>query len=409
MAEKQFITHKADITSFEAREAMLGVLSPGRYRGYSTITTGGTPAAGVIPIHLNHTGTGIQKGTHANPPALSDKTGVVVTPQGTIIHNTDTDIDVGIDEGITSTRIDLIYVEHEYYDVQGANPSIIGVKKGTPGGGTPTLSKPAEQVAIIKVTISSTAVIFGDLVFEALAPALLGDYDIDGEIQDIITSVIGDRIYAEENYITSGETLTESIDKLDISLKDEEEARIVVGDRDIGSVDWGVLTDITNNDVSESAHGLAPKAPGLTGSDYKYLSGEADWRSLLDDASKVVPASSLNSADWDEVSMDLANNNSGFIDVTSKLPANFVGGLAIIRVYGITNSSTGGEIHFWNNAPDAGKGPCIRVSTGIGTTQDTQMIVPISADKKIYWSGIYTDNINSLDIIWQGYIETTLS
>lgn len=408
MAEKQFITYKADITSFEAREAMLGVLSPGRYRGYSDISSGGTPAAGIIPIHLNHTTTGVQKGTHANPPALSDKTGIVITPQGTIIHNTDIDIDIGIDEGITSTRIDLIYVEHEYYDVQGANPSIMGVQKGTPGGGIPTLSKPAEQVAIIKVTISSTATVFGDLVFEALSPALLGDYDIDGEIQDIITSVIGDRVYAEENYITSEETLTESIDKLDISLQDEADARVALGNRGIDNASWGALTDITNNDVSEAAHGLAPKAPGLTGRDYKYLSGEADYRSLLEDAAKVTPASSLNSADWDEVSLDLANQNSGTIDVSSKLPANFVGGLAIIRVYGITASATGGEIHFWNNAVDAGKGPCIRVSTTIGSTQDTQMIVPISADKKIYWTGIYPDNINSLDIIWQGYIETTI-
>lgn len=416
MAEKQFTTYKADVTSFELREAMLGVIEPGRYRGYSDITSGGTPVGGLIPIHINHTTTGIQKGTHASTPVLSDKTGVVVTPQGTIIHNTDTDIDVSIEEGIgqTGDRYDLIYLEHKYYDVIGSNPSTIGVKKGTDGGGVPALDKPAEQVAIIQVKIVNTANLFSGLQFTVLSPAIIGDYGINTEIQNVVNNIIGDRSYSENNFITNLETITDSIDKLDVALKDEEDARVAIGDRAIDDSNWAALSDITTFDFSTTKHGFVPKGSTPTYSSWRrFLDSDGTFLSLLEFASKYQPELLPNAVTWDRDDLQLpSGTTSGYIDVGQMVPSGFAG-MVVLKIQAQYNTAQSdlASIAFWANSNKASTGP--RIILGNSTYNKVQyniqqIVVPVSADLKVYWSCVNPTHFLQCDITFLGRITTRI-
>lgn len=417
MAEQQFTTYKEDITSFELGEAMLGVLEPGRYRGYDTLSSGGAPAGNVIPVHVNHTGSGIQKGSHANPPVLGNQTGVVLSPQGTIIHNDDTDIDVNISDGNgqAGDRYDLIFIEHEYYDVEGANPSIIGVKQGSDGGGVPTLDKPAEQVAVIQVKIINTVTVFGDLQFTILSPAKIGDYEIDTEFDDLLTNIIGDRQYTNEYYITNSNAVTQSLDDLDIALKAEETARIAVAARAIDDAAWGAITDIVEGDVSTSAHGLTPKAPSFTNRDRQFLDDQGVWSSLKDVVSQVDIEPSPAS-----LSDRIINGvtQSGSIDWTAFLPTNFYGGFVILSVYlryDTVAASAALSLYLWNNSTTVANEKGIKLTVGdpVGVPESEiwrgQILVPVNASKLMYYYLSVINVIESCEFEYLGFIEGKLS
>ena len=139
MGQKQFSTFQTDVLSFELREAMLGILYPGRYCGYDTMQANGAPN-GSIPIKLVHTGDGVKKGSKAEPPVLGNEIGVAVSTQGTIIHE-DQDVTVDVTKNaVGSIRYDIIYMEHEVdLGTPGANPATYGRIQGTAGSGLPSL------------------------------------------------------------------------------------------------------------------------------------------------------------------------------------------------------------------------------------------------------------------------------
>jgi len=67
MAQKQFTNFQDDILSFDLREAMLGVLNPGRYCGFDTFSPA-VESGGVINITMRHTASGVRKPNKAIPP-----------------------------------------------------------------------------------------------------------------------------------------------------------------------------------------------------------------------------------------------------------------------------------------------------------------------------------------------------
>lgn len=261
MAQMQFTNYQDDILSFDLRQAMLGILNPGRYCGYDTFSPD-TEGGGVISITIRHTATGIRKSSKANPPVAGLQNGVVMTPQGLIIQDDNGAIPITIDDGSGNgglTRYDVIYLSHIYLDgVPGDNPATYHIVKGTPGSGTPAVPFPAYQVPLIVVTIPDGVTTWTGLTFTPVSCPELGDLDI----QTIMGTILGDRLYTENNFIVDAETLTSSIDKLDMQLKDDHDTIISVGARALDDVNWGALSDNIRHNASETAHGLFPKFPG---------------------------------------------------------------------------------------------------------------------------------------------------
>jgi hypothetical protein len=265
MAQKQFNNYQDNILSFDLREAMLGVLKPGRYCGYDTFTHNST-GGGVINIYINHTTGGIQKGSNAIPPVLGNRTGVALTTQGLLIHD-DGQVSIAIDQSAsTGDRYDIIYQQHWFLNgTPGSNPATYGIKKGTAGAGTPTLDSPSKQVPLVLVKIPNTVVTFAGLVFTPYQSEL-GDLSI--------LATIGNRIYAEKNYIADGQSLTTSINALDVSLKDRYDEIIALQGKKLD--DLATPDDNTDLDASTTRHGLLKKLPNVAG---QFMNGVGAWAS----------------------------------------------------------------------------------------------------------------------------------
>ena len=270
MSQQQFTNYQDNILSFELRSAMLGILKPGRYCGFDTVTHN-TTSGGIINVRINHTGSGIQKGSKAIPPVLSSKTGVVLTTQGGIIHEDTTNIPIAIDDGSSnggSTRYDVIYLQHWYLDgTPGSNPATYDIKKGTPGAGIPTLSYPEKQVGLIIVTIPNGVVTFAGLSFVILQKEL-GDLDISDELM----AIIGTRTYSEQNYIANNQTIALSLNALDIILKDKSDLITTLQGTKLD--DWATPDNNTDLNASSSRHGLLPM---LSNTLTDFLNGQGGW------------------------------------------------------------------------------------------------------------------------------------
>lgn len=326
MAQKQFITYQADVLSFDAREAMLGVLRAGRYSGYSEMSSNGTPSGGNIPVLLTHS-SGVQK-LPKGLSALSNPIGVMVTTQGVIIHE-DQNIGVTVTDNNAggSIKYSLVYLEHEYLDgVSGPNPGTYGVINGTAGSGIPslTLSYKRSIVGVIKMDPGATTVagltwiprssdnVFGDS--KTLQKLFGSTADLDSTIMGLVPSggIIGTRQYTEENYIISEESITDSLDELDIQLKLTDDIVTEIYDRSIDSADWADLTDNTNQNVSIAHHGLVPKLPN---DETKFFNGIGAWAAF--------PASLLAENNLGDVADPaIARSNLGVISA-AEIEANY--------------------------------------------------------------------------------------
>lgn len=284
MAQKQYTTYQADILSFELRDALLGIIKPGRYIGYNSMTEYQAQSGSNVYCRIGHT-TGIAKYNKANPPVLEATRGVAVSTQGTLVAE-DGNVDITV---VVSTNPDytyhIVYMEHYYIEVLGANPATYGIILGTPGAGLPTLTSPTKRVIIGIIYEGPYTDDFSGLTWHPYKPGV-GDelmysklfrktnYHTYDEGSQPNNGIIGNRAFTSNNYITDYESLTDVISDLDGAIKTEETARIAVGNRPIDSALWGNLTDITQWDVSISRHGLVPKAPNdIT----QFLRGDATW------------------------------------------------------------------------------------------------------------------------------------
>lgn len=291
MAQKQYTTYQADILSFELRDALLGILKPGRYTGFNLMTEYQAVSGNNIYCRLTHT-TGINKYDKASPPVLEAQRGIAVSTQGTVIAE-----DGNVDFTIVSSTVfgdiyHLIYMEHEYTEVAGANPATYGVITGTEGGGRPALTSPTNRVVLgyvlqtyfggsidfdmLEWIPAQSEINYGD---HSLAPKLWGTeaaYQLtSGELGTIPTAgAIGSRQFSSNNYVTDFDSLTKAVGDLDNALDIEETARIALGNRPLDSASWGALSDITTQNANTTRHGLLPK---LSNDADEFLNGLGNW------------------------------------------------------------------------------------------------------------------------------------
>jgi hypothetical protein len=102
-------------------------------------------------------------------------------------------------------------------------------------------------------------------------PLITEDYDVaivTNDNADLLDADIGSKLYTENNYIVDDESLTSSIDKLDVALKDVADS--VGGDIDAVDVTFTPYGNIVATDVQGAISALdtekAPlESPALTG------------------------------------------------------------------------------------------------------------------------------------------------
>lgn len=125
MAIFSFFNWQDDDATKDLNKRRLGILQPGRYRGFDPVFMGG------MNLRLNHETTGIEQTNFDDPAFTVQKRGVLFSKQGVEAQTTD-NIDLVISPNSTSNpRIDLIVFEHKYVDVPGAAEANFMVEEGT--------------------------------------------------------------------------------------------------------------------------------------------------------------------------------------------------------------------------------------------------------------------------------------
>lgn len=145
MAQQRFFNYKDDDLTWTLSRETLTLHKPGLYAGFDAVLG---PS---MVLTLNHANTGLKSysKTHVADAAY----GVVISRQGTIVRE-DSSLTFNIAANAGEARFDLIYMEHEYMDVQGGVAAVFGLVQGTPAASSvnaplhPALPNPAKQVAI---------------------------------------------------------------------------------------------------------------------------------------------------------------------------------------------------------------------------------------------------------------------
>lgn len=283
MAQKQYTTYQADILSFELRDALLGIVNPGRYIGYNAMTENTPPAAGDIILDFDHTSYAAKYGKQS-PPVLEANRGVAVSTQGTIIAEDSTVTLTLTFINHASGGYHILYMEHEYTEVQGANPATYGIKSGTGGGSAPALDSPTKQTMLGIIEEASNGAVFGDLTFFPAYPetgdlqlydrlfltSFNGTYD-QGTVP-LAGGIIGNRDFSTNNYVTDDVSLTAAIGALDAAIA--ARAAEITTLQGTKLDDWATPDDNTDLDVTITEHGLVPKAPNDV---TQFLNGLGAW------------------------------------------------------------------------------------------------------------------------------------
>jgi len=417
MAQKQYTTYQADILSFELRDALLGVLKPGRYTGFNLMSEYQAESGNNIYCRFSHT-TGINKYDKASPPVLEAQRGIVVSTQGTVIAE-DGDVDITI---VSSTVFGdiyhLIYMEHEYTEVQGANPATYGVITGSEGGGRPALTSPTNRIILgyVLQTYYGGGIDFNMLEWipyqsegqygdHSLAPRLWGSEAefqlLSGELGAIPSDgMIGNRNFNSNHYITDNESITSALGDLDTQADVEETARIALGNRAIDSSSWGGLTDITTQNVTVATHGLIPKLPNDSDQIFNGIGNWVDIHNFIDETIWVdSPANVFNIGDF-------VVGSSGTLDFSGLVP---VGTKAIIMdVYAVYGAGLSGSqfVQFWKGGFSASGGTGFIVgdnATMLKENEKGQFTIPLSSSRTMSWA-FATTQMDAVTIRLLGWV-----
>ena len=397
MAQKQFTTYQADILSFELREAMLGIAKPGRYQGWTTMVSNGSPSGGNIPVTFNHGTPGFKKGSHEVPPVLSSPLGIAISTQGTIIHD-DTSLNKNIAiNGVASIRWDILYMEHVYSDIAGANNAIFGIQQGTAGSGVPTFLNPEKRIIIGLVKIAANGSVFSSLTYypkqtidmfgdSNLAQLLWGstaENILDNIGNNPVNGIIGNRSYTEENYVESTQSITQSIDVLDMRLSD-------IADRALDLLPGPAPGSQTTNDATINTHGLLPRLPNDA---TKFLNGVGSW--VVNLSKRWVWRDTPTIGDYDKSSF-VDRGTSGTFSLSSIVPSDCDMVYVEIILQPIVSPVDDNPTLLFRKA--SGVGPQIMVSAlKVGTTYypaKETMLLGLASDKSFYFSlydGTYSD------------------
>lgn len=137
------LQYKDDDSTYMLNNQLTGILVAGVYRGYKL--------SGAKDRTLQLEGDAYE----VSQEGLEEsKVSVLRTPQGCIVKETDI-VEVTLAENTGSyDRVDLIYCEHNYTEVEGGTEAVYKVKSGT-SGMIPTISNRKTQVPIALVTVPS--------------------------------------------------------------------------------------------------------------------------------------------------------------------------------------------------------------------------------------------------------------
>jgi hypothetical protein len=188
MAQTIFHENNRDLIAFDENQRFLGMFEPGVYRGFDSASFVGTT------LTLAHTLTGVEK-TNLAANGKSNKTGIVLTNQGSLIHeDASVDVTVAYNGAGGDERIDLIVADHEYQDSPGGLDAGWVVIQGTVGAGAPALTDVNNQVIIGRVTVPAGAANHDNTIFTREAPAALGQgaSKISSSIGNILFSLSSD-------------------------------------------------------------------------------------------------------------------------------------------------------------------------------------------------------------------------
>lgn len=286
MAQKQYTTYQADILSFELRDALLGVINPGRYIGFNDMSEYQAQSGSSIFCRFSHT-TYAKKYDQTNPtPVLEANRGIAISTQGTIIAE-DSNVDVTVTI-VThgSGAYHVLYMEHAYLSgTPGANPATFGVKHGTGGGNAPALDYPTRQVVLGIIRELPNAADFDDLEWHPAYPqvgdinlylklfltSLNGTYDL-GDSIPAAGGIIGNRNFSTNNYVTDFDSITKALGDIDAAVKVRADAITALAATKLD--DWATPDDNTDLNATITHHGLLPILPDDVA---KFLNGIGGW------------------------------------------------------------------------------------------------------------------------------------
>jgi len=421
MAQKQYTTYQADILSFELRDALLGLVKPGRYIGFDTMTEYQAQSGNNVYCRISHTGH-ITKYDKASPPVSEANRGVAVSTQGTIIaEDSNVDFTTVIHPGSSSGYWYLIYMEHEYTEVQGANPATYGIITGTDGGGKPALTSPTNRIIIGYIWEAIDPSGFSDLTYHPYQSAdHFGDAEIgeklfgDAEVLDDVAGgnvgtipsegVIGNRNFTTNNFLTDYNSITKALSDLDAELSTAESERDAIGARGIDNASWGALADNTNHNASITTHGLTPKLPNNAA---YFLDGVGTWKDIH---TYVDEFTFLRSSPPTILQVTNGASTSGTVDVT---PTYAPVGIKAIVVnvdfqYNTVTGSGSNHFNMWDADYSYTNGPGLwsaddNNAQNIPTLAKAQWIIPVNAAGEFDWSCTNGD-FTILTIKLAGYI-----
>ena len=165
MSQYRSFTYQSPVDAFSDNWHVFGLLEPGRYKGFETLTKIAT-----LQFELSHTG-GIVKTLEnlTQTPARS----VVLTPQGMVIEEDDViTLSTTSNAANAYQRIDLVIMEHEFLSVVGGQAATYSVITGPSGSPLtlPSLPNPEKQVIIGKLIMPASAADIDDAVWVPVIP-----------------------------------------------------------------------------------------------------------------------------------------------------------------------------------------------------------------------------------------------
>jgi len=294
MSQKQSTTYQSDILSYPLRDSMVGILQPGRYKGFDSLTEYQAQSGDIIYVQIGQTnGQNKYDGDGADPPTLEAERSIAVTTQGVIIAEDFVAAAATYRDSLTLTTAPvngiyhILYMEHIYDDVNpGANPATYGWVSGTDNDTPPALPSPTKQIALGYLYQPKESSGVFPLCEWYLATPVVGDIEMVKDLFKLDANgvridkgtipaggIIGNRDYSA-NYLTIYSSITAALSALDAALKVRANAITTLQGTKLD--DWAIPDDNIDLNATSTYHGLLPKLP-TTNSTLKFLRGDGTY------------------------------------------------------------------------------------------------------------------------------------
>lgn len=183
---KVFTKFRDPVNSKPLGEMNIGMMKPGRYSGFDIMQEN----IG-LNVKILHSNTINKASEQIDDVITMVNFGNIVTPNGSIIHNEDTDstgLDFTLDTNVANSnvRYDFLICEHSYVRVVGGVPPTYFVQKGPLDGNHPEVANPEKQTVVGIFTLQAGAYNYSGISWEKSKVPLLGDM----EPQDIVDYII---------------------------------------------------------------------------------------------------------------------------------------------------------------------------------------------------------------------------